>query len=178
MKFKELHLMGCYQIIAEPFHDQRGSFTKIYHQEMFDLIGLDLDIAEQYYTVSNKGILRGMHFQVPPHDHTKLVTCLSGRVLDIILDLRSTSPTFGQFDSLILDSKAGNALYLPCGIAHGFLSLEDNSGLYYSTTTTHHPECDEGIRWNSFGFDWPINSPIISDRDYNLTTFEQFKTPF
>lgn len=178
MTFTELNIRGCVLIQSDPFFDLRGSFTKIFHDDLFRQHGITLENAEQFFTVSNKDVLRGMHFQIPPDDHAKLVSCLSGKILDVLLDLRKDFGTYGQYLSLELDHKEGKVLYIPKGIAHGFLSLEDNSGVYYNTSSVHSPEHDMGIHWNSFGFEWPNNKPVISERDANHQDFNQFHSPF
>ena len=119
-----------------------------------------------------------MHFQLPPHDHAKLVYCVCGRVLDVLLDLRKASPTFGQTASAELSRANSHVFYIPAGIAHGFLSLEDESVMVYKTTTVHQPDHDAGIRWDSFGFDCGSATPIISVRDTALPRLQEFVSPF
>jgi dTDP-4-dehydrorhamnose 3,5-epimerase len=122
-----------------------------------------------------------MHFQVPPHAHQKIVYCITGKVLDVILDLRTASPTFGQSAVFELSAENRHVLYLPVGIAHGFLSLEDDSCLVYKTDAVHSADCDRGIRWDSFGFEWPVIPgipPSISDRDSQQPGFQDFTSPF
>jgi dTDP-4-dehydrorhamnose 3,5-epimerase len=128
--------------------------------------------------VSNKNILRGMHFQLPPYDHDKLVSCLAGSVLDVVIDLRKKSATYKHFDSFNLNQNDTYTLYIPSGMAHGFLSLEDNSGMLYNTSRVHAPEKDCGIHWNSFDFDWGCDNPIVSIRDQNHTPLDNFTSSF
>jgi dTDP-4-dehydrorhamnose 3,5-epimerase len=178
MKFTELKLTGCKIIEVDIFRDKRGAFQKIYHQDEYQKNGLNETFKEQYFTCSNKNVLRGMHFQLPPHDQSKLVSCLTGSVLDVFLDLRRNSKTYGQTDSFILSKDSGKSIFLPSGIAHGFLSLEDNSGMLYNTSTVYNPDSDYGIMWNSIDYRWPINKPQVSERDKNHVVFDQFDTPF
>ena len=145
------------------FEDIRGSFTKMWLPEIEDLMPSRL-VKDEYITVSKKGVLRGMHFQSPPFDHDKLVFCQSGAVLDVLVDLRRGS-SFGAVDSFNLDCKNPKALFIPAGIAHGFLSLEDDSRMHYKTTTKHSPVHDNGVLWHSIDFSWPETSPLISKRD-------------
>ena len=119
-----------------------------------------------------------MHFQVPPAHHAKIVTCLSGVVLDVILDLRKSSPTFGLVESLELSESNRHFLFIPSGFAHGFLSLTEDSVVHYLTGAEHSPKHDKGIRWNSFGFKWPVSNPVVSDRDSELPLFSDFESPF
>ncbi|MFQ2671828.1 dTDP-4-dehydrorhamnose 3,5-epimerase [Aeromonas hydrophila] len=178
MNINELHLSGCYLIESPKFSDARGLFVKTYHKEYFSANGINIDFAEEFYSSSKRNVLRGMHFQLPPSDHDKIVYCLKGRVLDVFLDIRSASPTYGQSMGIELSGDNARSLFLPKGIAHGFLSLEDDSVMVYKTSTIHDPIKDCGILWNSFQFNWPINKPIISDRDTKHSSFSTFNTPF
>lgn len=119
-----------------------------------------------------------MHFQMPPHDHAKIVYVTNGSIIDVILDIRNGSPTFGKYFECELSATNGLIIYIPIGCAHGFLSLEDASCVIYSHSTTYMPDSDSGIHYDSFGFNWGINKPIISDRDHKLVAFEDFESPF
>ena len=166
-------------VISSPlFRDHRGSFTKIYHQELFAGLGISFPIAEQFVSVSRRNVLRGMHFQTPPAAHAKLVHCVGGAVLDVAVDLRQNSPTFRQHYSRELNEENGEMLLIPAGFAHGFLALVDGATMLYLTTAGHSPEHDHGILWNSFGFPWPVESPVLSDRDRAFPPLEEFVTPF
>lgn len=178
MKITEVQFPGCFLIESSQFIDIRGGFVKTYHQKVFEENGIAMHFAEEFYSVSKKNVLRGMHFQLPPSDHEKLVYCLSGAVLDVFLDLRKESPTYGQSMGIELRGENTRTLFLPKGIAHGFLSLEDNSVMIYKTSTVHDPLKDCGIRWDSFGYKWPISSPIISERDTKHSGFTEFNSPF
>ncbi|PDO89447.1 dTDP-4-dehydrorhamnose 3,5-epimerase [Kosakonia sacchari] len=178
MKITEVQFPGCFLIESSKFIDTRGGFVKTYHQKIFEENGIAMHFAEEFYSVSKKNVLRGMHFQLPPSDHEKLVYCLSGAVLDVFLDLRKESLTYGQSMGIELSGENTRALFLPKGIAHGFLSLEDNSVMIYKTSTVHDPLKDCGIRWDSFGYNWPISSPIISERDTKHSGFTEFNSPF
>ncbi|QXF36022.1 dTDP-4-dehydrorhamnose 3,5-epimerase [Photorhabdus luminescens] len=171
MKITELKLNGCYLIEPKRFTDDRGAFVKTYHKRIFEENNLNFSFKEEFYSISAKNVIRGMHFQVPPEDHEKIVYCPKGRVLDVFLDIRSESPTFGQFMAIELNEENTFQLYLSKGIAHGFLSLEDNSIMVYKTSTVYSPEFDKGIKWNSFGFSWPISGPILSARDEQFPLF-------
>jgi len=122
--------------------------------------------------------LRGVHFQTPPDDHYKLVTCLNGSVIDVIVDLRKNSSTFKKCFSLILNAQNKKMIYVPKGCGHAFLSLEDNSVLFYKVSTVYSPENDKGILWNSIDYDWPVSKPILSSRDMAHPTMNHFKSPF
>jgi len=166
--FKDLFLLE-YNI----FRDQRGEFVKTIHDDIFKSHGLDYLFVENYFSVSHKNVIRGMHFQYPPHDHAKLVYAVTGKTLDVVLDIRKSSDTYGEFFSIELSAEKRNAIYIGKGFAHGFLSLEDNSLVEYHTTTAQNKASEGGIKWNSFGFEWNVEEPIISERDHSFKDFEK-----
>lgn len=171
-------MSGCYLFESPKFSDARGRFVKTYHKEYFQENGINIEFAEEFYSSSKKNVIRGMHFQLPPSEHDKLVYCIQGRVLDVFLDIRRSSSTYGQSMGIELSGENARSLFLPKGIAHGFLSLEDDTVMVYKTSTIHNPIKDCGIIWNSFGFDWPVETPIVSDRDTKHPTFPTFDSPF
>ena len=173
---KEL-LPGCFLLQPKRFEDQRGSFVKTHHEGLSQTLGVNLDIKEEFYSVSHKNVVRGMHFQLPPHAHEKLVYCTRGVVTDVLLDLRK-GPGYGRVASSELSGENAHLLFIPKGVAHGFLALTDETLMIYKTSTVHVPEFDCGIRWNSFGFDWGINDPIISARDLLHSGLAEFSSPF
>jgi dTDP-4-dehydrorhamnose 3,5-epimerase len=160
------------------FRDERGIFVKTFHAPTFEELGLAFDPQEEFYSTSAQNVLRGMHFQMPPADHAKLVYCLAGRALDVVLDMRRASPRFGQAYSCELGSQDGQSLFIPRGFAHGFLSLEEGTVMVYKTDTVHTPDCDAGILWNSFEFPWPVDDPIVSTRDQGFKPWSYFSSPF
>lgn len=176
IKSQEL-LPGVWLISLVDFKDQRGQFVKTYSQKMFEGWGFNFDFREEFYSYSSANVIRGMHFQLPPFDHEKIVYCPSGKVLDVLLDLR-TGPNYGKSTSLILSGDVPTVLFIPRGIAHGFKSLQDHSLMIYKTSTEHNPSHDAGILWNSFGFDWDCTDPIISLRDSGHPGLQGFTSPF
>lgn len=175
-------LPGVYLVHSATSHDARGSFVKIFHNETFAALGLQDPFRESYYTTSAPGVLRGMHLQLPPHHHAKLVYASHGQVLDVALDLRR-GPTYGHYESFALNMTNGHALYLPPGIAHGFYVPHDSptaATLHYLVTTEYAPTHDTGIRYDSFGFRWPFggHTPVLSPRDLALPTLASFNLPF
>ena len=178
MKLLKTNIKDLYKISYKTHSDHRGDFHKIFAQELLKKNDISFNISDQFYTISNKHVLRGMHFQLPPYDHSKLVICLSGRILDVVIDIRKNSQSYGSIFSIELDAKCSEGLFIPSGFAHGFLSLSDNSGILYNTNSNHSPSHDKGIKWNSFDFKWPIKDPIISDRDDKHPRLDQFKSPF
>lgn len=163
------------------FKDARGQFIKQFSDEIFKINNLDSNFEESLYSISKKAVLRGMHFQTPPKEHTKIVFVSSGKILDVVVDLRKDSPTFRQHFSIILDSTNNTCLYIPKGFAHGFLSLEDNSKVHYMQTSGYDKENDYGILYDSFGFEWKkeakkynISDFIISNRDLGFLSMDDF----
>jgi dTDP-4-dehydrorhamnose 3,5-epimerase len=146
------------------FVDQRGVFVKTYNHVAWEKFGVHFEMREEFYSSSRQNVIRGMHFQVPPYAHDKVVYCLTGSVLDVLLDLRPGA-NYGRAVSVTLSSENGQILFIPAGVAHGFKALRDDSLLVYKTSTVHVPDCDQAIRWNSFGFDWGTDQPILSERD-------------
>ena len=174
------NLAGLVCLQPRIFTDHRGSFVKTFHDQMFRDLGLPFETREEFFSTSGKNVIRGMHFQAPPADHAKLVYCVSGAVLDVILDIRSQSPTYGQVAAQELSEANRRALYIPAGFAHGFLSLTEGSLMVYKTSTVHNPACDKGVRWDSFGFQWPLAgvTPVLSKRDLELPPLADFNSPF
>jgi dTDP-4-dehydrorhamnose 3,5-epimerase len=171
-------LEGCYQVIPFFAQDERGTFVKTFHAERFLALGLPVDWREEYYSSSRKGVIRGMHFQTPPHEHEKIVYCMQGKVLDVVVDLRKASPTYGMHIAVELDAAIGQGLMIPKGMAHGFLALTEDVLMAYKVTTVYAPENDAGIRWDSFGLDWCIDHPIVSNRDCTHPAFADLDSPF
>lgn len=178
MKIKPTKIIGCHEIFPNIFNDSRGSLTKTFHETTFIKAGLNTNFKEQFYTVSKKNVVRGMHFQNPPHDHDKLIYCIEGEINDFIMDLRVGSPTYGEIFSTILNSVKQNMVYVPSGCAHGYCTLDNKSKVIYNVTTVYHPEYDSGVRWDTVDIKWPVNNPILSERDLKLPTFENFSSPF
>ncbi|KTS04481.1 dTDP-4-dehydrorhamnose 3,5-epimerase [Methylobacterium sp. PvP062] len=171
-------LPGVLALRAPGSRDARGSFHKLMHAPSLAAAGLRTDFAEVYCSTSARGVIRGMHFQVPPHQHAKLVWCLCGAVTDVVLDLRRDSPGYGRAVAFDLDEEAPAGVYIPEGCAHGFAVRSGAATLLYLVTSVHAPAADAGIRWDSFGFDWGIPHPTLSDRDRLHPGLDAFATPF
>lgn len=178
MTLKETALPGCCEVQTRILRDHRGAFVKTFHTEAFREVGLATDWREEYYTVSRRGILRGLHFQCPPHDHEKIVYCTAGTVLDAVVDLRKGSPSYGRHLFLELSAEKGNMLYIPRGLAHGFYVTSEAATLMYKVSSVYTPDHDSGILWNSAGIPWPDANPEISVRDAGLVALEDFSSPF
>ncbi len=178
MKIFATAITGCFQIIPDIRRDDRGSFVKVFHEDVFGQYGLATEYAEEYYSASHRNVLRGLHFQTPPYDHAKLVYCVQGSVVDVALDLRRGSPTFGQHLKLELSAENGHMLYLPRGFAHGYCTTKESALMVYKVTTTYAPSHDAGLAWDSANIDWPIKDPIMSARDRQFEALADFDTPF
>lgn len=172
------NLEGCWEIRPRLIADDRGTFVKTFHRATFEQWGLPTDFPEAFYSVSRRGVLRGLHFQLPPAAHAKLVTCVSGKILDAAVDLRQGSPTYGRHALLELSAEQANMLYVPVGLAHGFYALTDRATVLYNVTTMHAPALDTGIRWDSAGIPWPEPRPVVSARDAAFPSLSDFQSPF
>ncbi|MFM2074966.1 MAG: hypothetical protein RJB34_1271 [Pseudomonadota bacterium] len=177
---KEL-LPDTWLINLKKLNDLRGCFVKTYVKSWVRAINIgdqnEFEFAEEYYSISKKNVLRGMHFQTPPHQHKKLVFCAAGAVEDVVVDLRKGG-NYGKYCRVTLDSSTPKLLMIPAGVAHGFLSLSDTSIMIYKTSTEYAPENDKGVLYNSFGFKWASENPIISERDMKHIDFPSFDSPF
>lgn len=178
LTIKKTNLLGCMEIQPKIFNDNRGQFIKTFNKNNYENMGLETNYEEEYYSHSQRGVLRGMHFQMPPFDHTKVVYCVSGEVQDVLLDLRKNSPTYGKASAIKLSAQIGNLIYIPKGIAHGFFVVSDAATLIYKTSTIYNEKYDSGILWNSFEFNWLSANPIISERDSNFQPLSKFESPF
>jgi len=178
MTIREMTIPGCFEISPRIFRDERGVFVKTFHDEVFQRHDLTTKWCEEFYSVSCRGVLRGLHFQLPAHEQDKLVYCTAGAVLDAALDLRRGSPSYGCHLLLEVSAEAGNMLYLPRGLAHGFYVLSESATLVYKVSSVYSPEHDAGILWNSAGILWPDDTPRLSRRDARFPTLGNFSSPF
>ena len=178
MEIIDTSIKGLLLIKNKVFADRRGGFLKIFNEDFFMDNHLSTDFRECYFSVSHKDVIRGMHFQTPPAEHNKVVYVSNGSIIDVVVDIRTNSKSYGQYCSFELSDSSGAFLYIPIGCAHGFISLEDNTIVNYMQTSVYNAACDGGIRYDSFGFDWGVVAPIISDRDASFPPFSNFKSPF
>jgi dTDP-4-dehydrorhamnose 3,5-epimerase len=169
---------GCFELQPTVIGDERGYFAKIFHRPLWEKLGLCTEFPEEYVTRSLPGTLRGLHFQLPPMQHHKVVVCLRGRAWDVAVDLRKDSPAYGEHIWINLADSLANALYLPAGVAHGFCVTGAEALLYYKVSAVYSPAHDAGIRWDSCNIPWPIAVPIISERDKALPPLSDFDSPF
>jgi dTDP-4-dehydrorhamnose 3,5-epimerase len=174
----ESGLLGCFELQYPVARDHRGDFIKSFNKSTFTAMGFETEFPECFYSVSASRVLRGMHFQLPAADHAKLLYCISGRILDVAVDLRVGSPTYGSYAAFELSAETHTAAYLPRGLAHGYYVLEGPACVMYHVSSEYSPSLDAGIRWDSFGFDWPDKDPIISNRDLQFQSMKDFASPF
>lgn len=178
MRIVETEIPGCFEIHPAVVVDQRGTFVKTFHAPSFAEAGLETEFVEAYHSRSRQGVLRGLHFQLPPHDHAKLVYCSDGIVLDAVVDLRVGSPTFGRHRLSELSAGQANALYVPPGLAHGFCVVDGEAVIHYQVSTVFRPEHDTGIHWDSAGIPWPVKNPVVSERDMSFAGLDEYQSPF
>lgn len=175
MIFEATEIAGAYNVRLEPILDERGFFGRSWCQKEFAQRGLNPRLVQCNVSVSTrKGTLRGMHYQAPPFEESKLVRCTRGSIYDVVLDLRPHSPSFRRWVAAVLTADDRNMLYVPEGCGHGFLTLEDHSEVFYQMSEYYHPEAARGVRWNdpAFGIVWPEKVQVISERDRTYADFK------
>jgi dTDP-4-dehydrorhamnose 3,5-epimerase len=174
MQFKTPFIEGLVEIIPRIFDDERGLFFESYNQNLFHENGIPSHFLQDNQSFSRKGVLRGLHFQKKPFEQGKLVRVITGKALDIAVDLRENSTTFGKYASFLLDSRLNNMVFVPEGFAHGFLALEDTI-FAYKCTNFYNKAAESGIIWNDkdLNINWGITQPIISEKDLALPSFEE-----
>lgn len=174
MKMTPTPLKGAFVIDLEKKGDQRGFFARLFCSRIFAEHGLEPKIVQANNSLSEEqGTLRGMHYQLPPCEETKLVRCISGSLYDVILDLRKESPTFGHSYGVELSAENRRMLYVPRGFAHGFLTLLPSTEIFYLVSEFYSPELERGIRWDDpyFAIEWPKVPTVVSERDQNHCDF-------
>ncbi len=174
MKIIKTGIEGLLEIIPEVYHDKRGWFLEFYKEEPFHSHGIPYKFTQENISFSQKGVIRGLHFQLAPWQQAKLVSVLSGKVMDVVVDLRKGSPTFGKTHTCVLDAEQHNLLMVPEGFAHGFAALEDSLFLYKSSNV-YNRDFESGIVWNDphLNIQWPFENHMLSEKDKKLTTFHE-----
>lgn len=178
-----LDVLGLVLVIPERFGDSRGWFSESYHAERFKAAGIDSDFVQDNHSMSAaKGTLRGLHYQSPPFAQAKLVRVLKGAILDVAVDVRAGSPTYGRWASAELSAQNGEQLFVPRGFLHGFLTLTPDTEIAYKVDNYYSKACDGAVRWDDpdLAIDWgiPPGAAILSDKDKDAPAFRDFKTPF
>jgi dTDP-4-dehydrorhamnose 3,5-epimerase len=181
MEIRPLKLSGTYEILLQPRGDERGYFMRAYDVGIFRKAGLVTEwVQDNEAYSSRKGIIRGLHFQSPPHAETKFIRVALGTVLDVFVDLRRSSEFYGQWDSIELSSDNRKALYLPKGFAHGYCTLSEQSLILYKVDSLYAAKAEGGIRWNDpdLAIPWPTQHPVISAKDAGWGILRDFASPF
>lgn len=179
MNLEKTFIDGLQIITPKVIEDNRGYFFESYNKKGLETI-IDIDFVQDNESMSQKGVLRGLHFQKPPYTQAKLVRVIKGSVLDIVVDLRKDSSTYGQYQKIILSEQNKKQFYIPKGFAHGFLVLEDDTIFSYKCSNYYHKDSEVSLLWNdtTLNIDWEIENPIISEKDKKAQKFATFVSPF
>ena len=171
---------GLYVVQPKIFTDQRGYFFESYNSDILSKFIEQPKFVQDNQSLSQKNVLRGLHFQNPPYAQIKLVQVLKGSVLDVVVDIRKKSPTYGKHYKIMLDEKNKTQLWIPVGFAHGFLTLEDNTIFQYKCSNVYNKTSEDVLFWNDsdLGIEWDVNNPIVSDKDKIAQSFKRFNTLF
>ena len=182
MKFSKAIIPGIVVIEPTVLSDKRGYFLESFNKNEFEKAIGEVSFVQDNESRSSKGVLRGLHYQKPPFAQAKLVRCIEGEILDIAVDIRKDSPTYGLYHSDVLSSENKKQLFIPKGFAHGFVVLSEYAVFAYKVDNTYAPDCEAGILWNDkeLGVEWGVNEKeiFISDKDEQLPLFSEFKSPF
>jgi dTDP-4-dehydrorhamnose 3,5-epimerase len=180
MEVIETKIKGLLIIKPKVFADTRGHFFESYNESVFKQNGINVNFIQDNQSLSNTGVLRGLHFQAPPFDQGKLVRVIIGAVLDVAVDIRKNSPTYGEHIAIELTEENKTMFYIPPGFAHGFLTLKDNTIFSYKCTNLYHKASEGTVLWNDtdLNINWNIANPILSEKDLAGTPFKDFISPF
>lgn len=180
MKLIETSIPGLIIIEPKVFGDGRGYFFESFQKEKFRELGLDHEFVQDNESRSSKNVLRGLHLQAPPYAQGKLVRVVSGSVLDVAVDVRKNSPTYGKWEAIEISGENKKMIWIPEGFAHGFLVLEDDTIFQYKCTEYYDKSSERGIRWDDpeLAIDWGIKDPILSEKDIRAPLFKDFTSPF
>lgn len=180
MEIIKTSIEGLLIIKPDVFKDERGYFFESYNKERFAKEGLTMDFVQDNESKSSKSVLRGLHFQKPPYAQGKLVRVVKGSVMDVAVDLRKSSPTYGKWESVVLSEDNKLQFWIPEGFAHGFVTLEDETVFNYKCTNIYNKESEGSLLWNDpdINIDWNIENPILSEKDKVSPLFKNFETPF
>ncbi len=180
MEIVETHIKDLLIIKPKVFEDARGYFFESYNEDIFKKQGIDTHFKQDNQSLSHTGVLRGLHFQAPPHAQGKLVRVITGAVLDIAVDIRKNSSTYGQHVAIELTEENKTMFYIPEGFAHGFATLRDNTIFSYKCTQVYNKESEGCVLWNdlNLNINWNIKNPLLSNKDLLGTPFDKFESPF
>lgn len=180
MNIVQTTLPGVLLIDPDRFQDERGEFLEVYQQQTYHRLGIDVTFVQDNLSISRKNVIRGLHFQLPPYEQAKLVRVDFGAVMDVVVDLRRGSPTYGKYITVILTAENRLQLFIPAGFAHGFAVLENNTVFAYKCSNFYSKDHDCVIRWDDpdLSIPWGITDPIVSLKDRNGMFFREFDSPF
>ena len=180
MEIIKTSIEGLLIIKPDVFKDERGYFFESYNKERLAKEGITMNFVQDNESKSAKGVLRGLHFQKPPYAQGKLVRVIKGSVMDVAVDLRKDSPTYGKWESVVLNEDNKLQFWIPEGFAHGFVTLEDNTIFAYKCTNVYNKESEGSLLWNDpdININWNIENPILSEKDKISPLFKNFETPF
>lgn len=180
MIVNRFEIEGLLLIKPTVFSDERGVFYETYSREKYTSQGLPANFLQDNESISKKNVLRGLHFQAPPHDQGKLVRVIKGAALDVAVDIRKKSPTYGKYIMVELNEDNKHQFWIPSGFAHGFLSLADETIFSYKCTNLYNKESESGLMWNDkdINIQWNIKNPVVSEKDNLFAPFYSFNSPF
>lgn len=180
MEVIETFIKGLYVLQPKVFYDERGYFFESYNKNAFESIGISHPFIQDNESKSSKNVLRGLHFQAPPFEQGKLVRVIKGRVLDVAVDIRKKSKTYGKYYSIELSEDNKKMFWIPPGFAHGFVSLEENTIFSYKCTNVYHKQSEGAIIWNdpTIKIDWTVKNPLVSEKDALAEPFNLLNSPF
>lgn len=179
-RFEQLDVPGLVLVEETRHGDGRGFFAETYRRSAFVRAGIAAEFVQDNHARSSRGVLRGLHYQIPPRAQGKLVRVVRGEVFDVALDLRRGSPTYGRWAGVRLDGESGRMLWVPPGFAHGYVVLSERADLLYKVTAEYAPELDRGVRWDdpAVGVAWPLADPVLSEKDRGLPPLADIESPF
>ena len=181
MEVKKTKINGVFLIKPQIFKDKRGYFFESFNSKEFrKAIGFDVQFVQDNQSLSSKNVLRGLHFQHPPFAQAKLVSVIKGEVLDVVVDIRKESDTYGEYVAAYLSEENHHQLYIPEGMAHGFLTIRDDTIFTYKCSNYYCKDYEDGIIWNdsNLNIDWNIKNPLVSEKDQHVQNFNSFVSPF
>ena len=180
MEIEKFDIEGLVLLKPKIFEDERGYFYESFNKEVFEKLGIGVNFLQDNESKSSKGVLRGMHFQKPPYAQAKLVRVIKGSVLDVVVDIRKSSETYGKHVKVLLTENNKHLFFIPSGFAHGFLTLEDNTIFSYKCSALYNRESEDSLFWNDseLNINWDIENPLLSEKDKQIKKFNEFISPF
>lgn len=177
MNFRQTELDDVYIVEPDIYRDERGYFLETYRELYLDDLGVEIKFVQDNFSLSVKNVVRGLHYQKAESSQYKLIMVCSGEILDVVVDLRRSSSTFGRHVSLLLNDQSHKMVLVPDGFAHGFSVLSDEASVYYKCSTYYNPQMERGVHWNDpeLGIDWKVTDPVISEKDRSQPLLKELK---